>query len=181
MRRDAQVRRDALIAAAEACFLRSGYLVPLEEVAERAGVGRGTLYRNFKDRLDLAFAIFEREVDRLEAGFDGSLALDDAIVELVIGGAGASTLFSRLAADMPLAGSNRAPFEQLGQRLQGLLEPCVERAHREGRLSPGIGAREVFIAVRMLSGLIHPHQSAAEMRALVGEALPLVLAGLRPR
>ena len=50
LRADAQKNRELILAAAEALFLEKGANVPLEEVANRAGVGIGTLYRRFPTR-----------------------------------------------------------------------------------------------------------------------------------
>ena len=50
LRADAQKNRELILAAAEALFLEKGADVPLEEVAKRAGVGIGTLYRRFPTR-----------------------------------------------------------------------------------------------------------------------------------
>ena len=50
LRADAQKNRELILAAAEALFLEKGAGVALEEVAKRAGVGIGTLYRRFPTR-----------------------------------------------------------------------------------------------------------------------------------
>ena len=50
LRADAQKNRELILSAAEALFLEKGAAVPLEEVAKRAGVGIGTLYRRFPTR-----------------------------------------------------------------------------------------------------------------------------------
>lgn len=50
LRADAQKNRDLILAAAEALFMEKGAGVALEEVAKRAGVGIGTLYRRFPTR-----------------------------------------------------------------------------------------------------------------------------------
>lgn len=50
LRADAQKNRERILSAAEALFLEKGASVPLEEVAKRAGVGIGTLYRRFPTR-----------------------------------------------------------------------------------------------------------------------------------
>jgi AcrR family transcriptional regulator len=181
MRRDAQVRREALIQAAARCFLRSGYLVPLDEIAAEAGVGRGTLYRNFSDRMALAIAIFEHELDRMEAALDPSASLGDTIRQLVFEGANASTLFARLAADLPFSGDNRRAFEALRERLTRLLEPVADKARHEGMLSPELGAEHLLLATRMISGVLRPYLSREEIEAQVAEAVPLLLTGLRPR
>jgi AcrR family transcriptional regulator len=173
-------RRSALIEAARACFARSGYFVPLEEVADAAGVGRGTFYRNFKDRMALALAVLEREVDRLGRLVDVDLPLDRALARIVIEGADATRLFARLAIDMPLDGEDRAAFDGLRERLERLLEPLATRAHREGTLAEGLGARELMLAMRMLGAIIMP-APATRRDALLDEALALVTVGLRPR
>jgi len=181
LRRDAQTRREALLKAAAECFARSGYLVPLEDIAERAGVGRGTLYRNFKDRMALALAIFERELDKLDARLDPTLPLDRAILDLVLGGAEASALFTRLKTEMPFDDDNVAAFDQLGERFMAILQPLVERAHADGTLRADAGAREVMLAIRMMGGLIRPYRSGGDMHREVTEALSIVFRGLSPR
>jgi AcrR family transcriptional regulator len=50
LRADAQKNRELILSAAEELFLEKGAAVPLEEVAKRAGVGIGTLYRRFPTR-----------------------------------------------------------------------------------------------------------------------------------
>jgi len=181
LRRDAQARRDALIAAARLCFARAGYFVPLEDIADAAGVGRGTFYRNFKDRMALALAVFEQEVERMRARLDPALPLDEALIQVVLDGAETATLFARLALDMPRDGADRAAFDGLRQRLERLFEPIAARAHRDGTLAPELGARDLVLAMRMLSGLLLKHNNAAERREQVDDALRLLLAGLRPR
>jgi len=57
LRRDAQRNRDAIVAAAREVFSEQGLEAPLEEIARRAGVGIGTLYRRFPTRVDLVDAV----------------------------------------------------------------------------------------------------------------------------
>ncbi len=67
MRADAQRNYDRLIEVARDTFTELGGDTPLEEVARRAGVGIGTLYRHFPTRLDLLESIYREDVDRLSA------------------------------------------------------------------------------------------------------------------
>jgi AcrR family transcriptional regulator len=64
MRRDAQRNRDRILAATRAAFQERGLDVGVDEIARRAGVGMGTLYRHFptKDALVLAFLARREEV-----------------------------------------------------------------------------------------------------------------------
>jgi AcrR family transcriptional regulator len=64
-RADAARNFDAIITAARAGFTDDGTEASLEDVARRAGVGPGTLYRNFPTREDLIEAVYVAEVDSL--------------------------------------------------------------------------------------------------------------------
>jgi AcrR family transcriptional regulator len=65
MRVDARRNYDRLVDAASAAFFERGVGVPLEEVARRAGVGIGTLYRHFPTRDAIIEAVYRHEVERL--------------------------------------------------------------------------------------------------------------------
>ena len=65
MRRDAKHNRDRLIASASEIMRLEGGDVPMEMIAERAGVTRGTLYRNFADRQAMYEAVLERDLKDL--------------------------------------------------------------------------------------------------------------------
>src|ERR1700744_3746603 len=66
-RSDAQRNRELLLAAATEAFREADEQVSLEAIAKRAGVGIGTLYRNFPTREDLVEAGSLSELDRLLA------------------------------------------------------------------------------------------------------------------
>ncbi len=63
VRADAQRNINALLEAALAVFATSGVEAPVREIAEKAGVGIGTLYRHFPQRSDLIVAVFRHQVD----------------------------------------------------------------------------------------------------------------------
>ncbi|MDB5039693.1 MAG: TetR/AcrR family transcriptional regulator [Candidatus Eremiobacteraeota bacterium] len=63
MRADAKRNTDALLEAALAVFATSGVDAPVREIAVKAGVGVGTVYRHFPLRSDLIAAVFRHEVD----------------------------------------------------------------------------------------------------------------------
>src|ERR1700691_6709040 len=63
VRSDAQRNLDALLQAAKEVFATSGVDAPVREIADKAGVGLGTLYRHFPQRADLIAAVFRREID----------------------------------------------------------------------------------------------------------------------
>lgn len=181
MRRDARERRDALLDAAALCFRRSGYQVPLEDIAEQAGVGRGTLYRNFRDREALALAIFGREVDRLAAVIDPDASLEQTLAAVVRSGASTSALFARISSDMQLDAQTLAEMTALGERITALLEPAARRAHQRGELRPDFGAAQLFLAVRMTANLLPVLKPHMDPDTEIAAALDLLLRGLSAR
>ena len=64
-RADSTRNRQLLIDAAKSGFAELGLNVSLEEIARRAGVGIGTLYRNFPSREAIVEAVYRREVELL--------------------------------------------------------------------------------------------------------------------
>jgi len=180
LRRDAQARREALILAATACFEEFGYGVALELVAERAGVGRGTLYRNFADREALALAIFAHELDRLEPLIDPNRSVGETVALVVREGARASALFGRIATELGEQDRNLTALRALGERLERLMEPVAAQARARGELADEAGAAELVLAIRMAGGLRQPI-GGQDAEAQVSAALRLLLDGLRPR
>lgn len=63
VRADARRNIDAVLNAAKEVFKTSGVDAPVRDIAARAGVGMGTLYRHFPQRADLIAAVFRKEVD----------------------------------------------------------------------------------------------------------------------
>ncbi|MFD7074678.1 TetR/AcrR family transcriptional regulator [Nocardioides sp. NPDC059952] len=76
-RSDAVRNRDLLVTAAREVLAEQGLDAPMSAVAKRAGVGQGTLYRHFPDRLALATAVLEenvRDIEQVAARPDATLA-----------------------------------------------------------------------------------------------------------
>src|SRR5580692_2355625 len=68
-RADARRNEKALLEAAAAVFVTSGVEAPVRDIAARAGVGMGTIYRHFPTRADLIIAVYRHQVDACaEAG-----------------------------------------------------------------------------------------------------------------
>ena len=180
MRSDARARREALLTAGEQCFRESGFTVPLEQIADRAGVGRGTLYRNFKDRMALALAIFDRQVEAIERVIDPRRPLDQVLTALVKQSTSGAALFQRIVGDMPLDGEHRAAFDQMRNRILTALQPLADKAHADGTLRADIDAHGLLIAIQMINGTVKLHMTPAEVDAVIPEALDLLLRGLQP-
>ena len=66
-RADAQRNRERILEVAKQEFTRSGANASLEEIAKKAGVGPGTLYRHFPTREELLVAVYQSEMEKLAA------------------------------------------------------------------------------------------------------------------
>ncbi len=84
LRADARRNRDALLNAARQVFAEEGLSAPLDRIAKLADVGRATLYRRFPTREDLIQAIFQDNLDALQAVADEAGDAPDAFFTIFI-------------------------------------------------------------------------------------------------
>ncbi len=151
--------RRAIIAAAREIFHEGGVQAPLSAVARRAGVGQGSLYRHFPDRMSLAIAVFDENLRELEdlAMRDESTMDDlfDAITEQAIG--------STALVDLVLSSRDDPRAETLGLRMQDVIATIASRDQRDGRMAPDVDPADVMLAVSMLALMLS--KSAPEERA----------------
>ncbi len=77
-RADARRNEKALLDAAADVFVRSGVQAPVREIAARAGVGMGTIYRHFPTRADLIVAVYRHQVQSCVQAGEALLAGDEA-------------------------------------------------------------------------------------------------------
>jgi AcrR family transcriptional regulator len=75
-RSDSRRNEETLLAAAAATFVGSGVDVPVRDIAARAGVGVGTVYRHFPTRADLIAAVYRHQVETCAQA--GPALLDDS-------------------------------------------------------------------------------------------------------
>ncbi len=151
LRADAERNRRRLLDAAEALFRERGLDVGVAEIAERAGVGRGTLFRNFPSKEDLIAAIV---VERMgEAVERGRALLDapdpgEALFEFLAEIAGRQQLDRALfeaVADTWLANDEiRAAHAEI----VGVLGDLLGRAQAAGAVRADIGAMDVLMLLK---------------------------------
>src|SRR3979411_1591587 len=77
LRRDAERNRQQILLAARAAFAERGLTVTLDEIAQRAGVGVGTVYRRYANKDDLIDELYEDSIAQLAAAAEAALAQDD--------------------------------------------------------------------------------------------------------
>lgn len=149
-RADARRNYDALIAAAQEVFGECGAGASLEEIARRAGVGIGTLYRNFPKRRDLFEAVYVEEVRALSASAADLAGLPpwDALVAWLhrfVAYVGTKrALAEELVHDSEVFRSCRTEIYAAG-------EPLLRRAQEAGVARPDATFDDV---VRLVSGIM---------------------------
>jgi AcrR family transcriptional regulator len=126
MRADARRKRDAILAAAVDVFAERGVDIALDDVARRAGVGIGTLYRHFPSREALITGAYIREIDRLCDGMDELLATEPPDQAAVIWmqrfvGKVAGQPGMALALKTVVSGTDQAAVEDIHRRVFDVL------------------------------------------------------------
>jgi AcrR family transcriptional regulator len=176
-RADARRNYDKLVASARAVFTEDGTSAPLEDVAERAGVGIGTLYRHFPTRHALLEAVY---VDEVEAIARSAADLSDLPPW--------DALSQWLHQYVGFAATKRALTEALLETVpdSAVLLSCrtailsagtalLERAQQAGAVRPDTNFMDV---ARMVSGIAVVPTSDPEQQERM---LQLALDGLRYR
>lgn len=178
-RADARRNEQHLLDAAAAVFVSSGVNAPVREIAARAGVGMGTIYRHFPTRADLIIAVYRHQVDACaDAGAallahkraDPYAALAewvDQFVDLLVTKHGLATALQ----------SDKAGFDALHaiflERLVPMCAQLLKAAEKAKEIQRGVTAYELLRGIGNLC--IGDGDGGYDARRLVG----LLIAGLR--
>ncbi len=155
VRADAQRNMDALLEAALAVFATSGVDAPVRQIAAKAGVGLGTVYRHFPQRSDLIAAVFRHEIDAcadaarvLAVAHEPGEALARWMLRYVDFVAAKRGLAPALHSGDPAFDTLRAYFEQ---RLRPALQTLLASAAAAGEVRTDVDADDILGAVAGLS------------------------------
>lgn len=178
LRKDAAERREALLAAAREVFAEDGIDTPLDRIAERAGVGRATLYRNFANRTEIALAVLMDEVTALGEAF-AKPTEPTAFLDFV------AALSETLTRNTAFGGVVRAaPSPEILTPLRAALvkaaTPALKRSQAAGVVRPDLKPADIRIVTAMLGAALH-NAVPAERNALARRTLELVLDAVRSR
>ncbi|AYG64550.1 TetR/AcrR family transcriptional regulator [Rhizobium jaguaris] len=153
-RADAQRNIGSLIQTAAQVFAEEGLDVPIRRIADKAGVGVGTLYRHFPARSDLVVAVFRQEVEEsveaaqsLAAEYSPGEALEhwvERYVDFIAAHRGLAAAFN--PGDPALEGLPVYFLERLGPWVQKLLDAAAAA----GRIRDGVKVAELLHGVGML-------------------------------
>lgn len=150
-RADSLRNREQLLEAAKAAFSEVGADVPLEEIARRASVGIGTLYRHFPTRDALLAAVYRREVEQLSGSADTLLATHPALEALE---AWLHLLVDYMATKRVIApalrasaGEGQEAYAASGAAITNALAKLTRAAVASGDVLPEIGPEDVYRAM----------------------------------
>ncbi|OBQ71003.1 MULTISPECIES: TetR/AcrR family transcriptional regulator [Mesorhizobium] len=179
LRADARRNRDRLVEMAAAVFAERGIDASLEEIARRAGVGIGTLYRHFPTREHLVEVVYRREAEALCAAADelakkhaSDVALEEwmrRFVDYIATKRGLATSLRILIS------TNSTLFSDTSGRVSQALRQLVEAAVADGTIRGDVDASDVLHA---LSG-IYSAPDTPEWRDRSRRLVKLLMDGLR--
>jgi AcrR family transcriptional regulator len=171
-RADARRNFDALLEAGRTAFAENGSDTSLEDIARRAGVGIGTLYRNFPTRESLVQALYLEEVASVVRVGEASAALEpwDALTtwldRFVEYATTKRALIEGLNKDSDMFAQCRVVMYAAG-------EPVLQRAQASGEVRADVDISDV---VHLVSGIAGVNFADAAQRERV---LKLAIDGLR--
>jgi AcrR family transcriptional regulator len=180
LRADAERNRRRILEAAAEVFGERGLGATLDAVAERAGVGVGTVYRRFPDKEALVDALFEDRIDEVRAIADEAALIPD--------GWEALTTFMERALEMhchdralkelvfsTAHGQDRVARAR--ERIKPAIDALFERARASGKLRADVDVNDLPILQLMVTGVIDYAQDAAP--GVWRRYLAIMLDGLR--
>ncbi|MRH89141.1 TetR family transcriptional regulator [Nocardia sp. SYP-A9097] len=179
LRADARRNRERVLAAAQEAFAAEGISVPLDEIARRAGVGAGTVYRHFPTKEALFEAAIVDRVDRMTGRARDALNADDA-----------GTAFFAFLRQMDSGGGvKRDLVDALGPRgeqvyagptreLQTAIGELLSKAQQAGAVRTDIGLGDLMSVLKGFFIAIHMDSADSAQRE---RTFAVILDGLRTR
>ena len=180
LRRDAERNRERILDAARAAFAEDGLDVGLHEIAKRAGVGVGTVYRRFPDKQTLVDALFEDRVEEVVAIAQRALEEPDAWTGLQAFLEGTCRLqaANRALHQLVFSSVSGPDCAKRGrERIAPLVAQIVVKGQQQGSIRSDIGVFDVAM-VRNTLGLFIDQTGEAGTEVLP-RLIALMLDGLR--
>lgn len=179
-RADSLRNREHLLETAKAAFTEIGADVALEEIARRAGVGIGTLYRHFPTRDAILAAVYQRGVEQLSASAEALSATRspgealEAWLHLLIDYMATKRVIA--PALRASSGAGSAAYAASGTAITDAMNRLAQAAIDGGDVRADVTPEDLY---RMMMGVSHgydqPHWEASARRLV-----SVLMAGLKP-
>lgn len=179
-RADAQRNRARILEIAKDAFTRSGANISLDDVARRAHIGPGTLYRHFPTRDSLLEAVYRTEVEKLAAAereFTESMSPVEALrawMLLFVDYIAAKHLIAPALNNM--VGGPSKLFETTGAQIKGAINALVKRAVESGDIRSDLDPLDLFRALVGVSNVASGPDWVQSAKRLVD----ILILGSRP-
>lgn len=180
MRADARRNRSLIMAAAEEAFAEEGLGVPVDEIARRAGVGTGTLYRHFPTKEALFEAVVLEHMERIAAEAERRAhsdppgqALFDFIRYLAVEGAAKRNLVDAL---MGAGIDVKSGATGSKQAIESAFQVLLDRAQSAGEVRTDVRLADLFALVMGSCQFASAHSDDCSQSRM----LAVVCDGLRP-
>ncbi len=178
-RTDAAANHTRILAAARAVLAERGLDMEVSEVAERAEVGVGTLYRHFANRDDLVRAVLAQSLEDIRTCVRDAAEIEDpcaALRQVPFALIAGQTLFTvmqdpraaKLAQDMK-AQMNQSVSDEVIALLAGIIERGVQRGVFRADLDPQATALAVLGSIGAVCGSMAATHSLAELAGLLAD------------
>lgn len=171
-RKDVVRHRAALLDAAAAVFAAGGVDAPLGEIAMKAGVGRGTLYRHFPERIDLVVALLNRNLDELETQAGDLADQADGLLILI------RTMIDQDIDVAPLLDSDLIMPATLLARFVAICRKPLEVARQAGIVRPDLDETDL-LDLTVMAGSALKRWGLEERRIRAPRIQALLLEGIR--
>jgi AcrR family transcriptional regulator len=178
LRADAQRNLDRILEAASAAYAELGPEVTIDEIARRAGVGHGTVFRRFPTKDALRAAVIRARLDELLARAHALLEERDAgaALEEFVWHAAECCRRDRALFEGIEKCDGFAEVSDAKQELHDTVDRLIRRAHRAGAIRRGLDSRDIGALVgAAIQAAAHGDRGDAWRRYV-----QVVLDGLRP-
>lgn len=181
LRADAKRNQQRLITAAAETFAdRGADSASLEEIARRAGVGIGTLYRHFPTRQALLEAVYQDQIEAVAARADELIATTDPVSALsgwlVAVAAWSKTKQTLVTALMATSDGESEIRSYCAKLIRDTAEDLVTRAQEAGQIRADASAADLL---RLTHGISYAADRTPDDDGLAGRMLAMVIDGLR--
>jgi AcrR family transcriptional regulator len=176
-RADAVRNAEVVLEAAKAAFAESGVDASMRDIATRAGVGVGTIYRNYPQRSDLIIAVFRRELDATAAEADRLSSKHPPAEALRMWAQSLARFVATKRGFASALHSGDPAYQSLPAQLLGTLVPRVQAildaGAADGTIRREIRAEDLIHALSRLadSGSVEPGRPANPMMNVLLDGL----------
>jgi AcrR family transcriptional regulator len=180
-RADARRSRRLLLQAGFAAFSEGGFDVAVSDITTRAGLAKGTFFRHFPTKEDLAAALVAEEMAELTRLADAFLARHTAPLDAFLEAAALSLLPLRVIVERSiLQGIVRPVIDEATTGLLTRLDALTARAAERGEVREDVVGFDVFLVLMGSTRTVYLPGAAGDPDDLWRRQLALALGGLRP-